>query len=228
MSATLIQADYAKYCGKEVRIIDSSGKTFAFSEGPLFIWDVCPAGGADVSADISGEGSKPRHCARLGLCWTQLLTNPALAFVELKGDGDCLGDNPGGLTVQILDNNIFDPVVDDNWQPSFRGPHTARPSGIAAAIASASSVAAASAAQPVVTAVPVVSAAPVDANGVTGGGTSEPAGAAPCAYGKKRCQGLSAQTCNYIDNVPTLGMSCVSFLHPYTSLQRAELTMQTG
>jgi hypothetical protein len=65
MSGTLIQADYAKYCGKEVRIIEASGKTFAFSEGPLFIWDKCAACGTEVSADISGEGSKSSHRARL-------------------------------------------------------------------------------------------------------------------------------------------------------------------
>ncbi|GFZ44955.1 hypothetical protein JCM24511_02681 [Saitozyma sp. JCM 24511] len=84
VNATMMQGDPSGWCGKEVQLVDSSGNQFSFSEGSLFIWDACAAAVSSHIVDLSAK-----------------------AFTELKG-GTCSGNNPTGLTINILNSNVWD------------------------------------------------------------------------------------------------------------------------
>ncbi|KAK1923963.1 hypothetical protein DB88DRAFT_540051 [Papiliotrema laurentii] len=83
INQNLVWGDPAEYCGKEVQIVQADGTVLDFPEGPLFIWDSCEACASNPIVDVSAK-----------------------VFTQLKG-GSCAGNNPGGLTVRVLDNNIW-------------------------------------------------------------------------------------------------------------------------
>ncbi|ODO08362.1 hypothetical protein L198_00087 [Cryptococcus wingfieldii CBS 7118] len=87
INAATLSGDPSKYCGREVQITKDDGSKFHYSGGKLYIWDGCQACQDANSAIID-------------------LSAPA--FVELKGE-TCLGNNPEGLTYEVLDNYVVHP-----------------------------------------------------------------------------------------------------------------------
>jgi len=87
VNATLLKGDPETFCGKQLAIYDSDGAELQFSEGPLIIWDACVA--AETSNIVDASAS---------------------VFTQIKG-GTCGGTNPTGLKVQILDTNIWEPIL---------------------------------------------------------------------------------------------------------------------
>ncbi|KAE8539207.1 hypothetical protein D1P53_004300 [Cryptococcus gattii VGV] len=88
-NSALVAADPAQWCGREVKIYNADGSEFTYSGGSLYIWDGCDA----CSSSDSG-----------------ILDLSAPTFVALKG-GTCAGNNPTGLTYEVLDNYIINPSV---------------------------------------------------------------------------------------------------------------------
>ena len=82
MNYNMLSNDRAKWCGKEVQIFDSTGKQITIDEGPFVLMDACQA---CMTSDIIDVSAK--------------------AFAAIKG-GNCAGNNPEGLTVKIIDNNV--------------------------------------------------------------------------------------------------------------------------
>ncbi|OXG47103.1 hypothetical protein J010_05192 [Cryptococcus neoformans] len=88
-NSALVAANPARWCGREVKIYKADGNEFTYSGGSLYIWDGCDA----CSSSDSG-----------------ILDLSAPTFVELKG-GTCTGNNPTGLTYEVLYNYIVNPSV---------------------------------------------------------------------------------------------------------------------
>ncbi|ODN97961.1 hypothetical protein I350_07598 [Cryptococcus amylolentus CBS 6273] len=87
INAATLAGDPHKYCGREVQITKAGGSKFNYSGGKLYIWDGCQAC-QDANSGI--------------------IDLSAPTFVELKG-GTCSGNNPDGLTYEVLDNYVVDP-----------------------------------------------------------------------------------------------------------------------
>jgi hypothetical protein len=102
VNASAMDVDAASLCGKQVSIKDASGNEFSFSEGPLFIWDACDAARTVPIVDLSAK-----------------------AFSELKGN-TCSGNNPTGLTISIMDNNVWQPISKRDEKPRVRSRHFAQ------------------------------------------------------------------------------------------------------
>ncbi|AAW45484.2 expressed protein [Cryptococcus deneoformans JEC21] len=128
-NSALVAANPAKWCGREVKIYNADGGEFAYSGGSLYIWDGCDA----CSSSDSG-----------------ILDLSAPTFVELKG-GTCAGNNPTGLTYEVLDNYIVNPSVGLGSGYSEEVGSDDMGVGSTTAAASGSAVAVTSASRPVVT-----------------------------------------------------------------------------
>ncbi|EIW70577.1 hypothetical protein M231_04436 [Tremella mesenterica] len=88
-NATMVNADPDQWCGRKVQVWDANGDLINFSEGSFVIWDGCAACAEEPRLDFS-----------------------ALAFVDIKG-GTCDGNNPSGLTYQVMDEYVWDPIKAD-------------------------------------------------------------------------------------------------------------------
>jgi hypothetical protein len=82
MDYSMVSADKAKWCGKEVQIFGADGKEITIDEGPFVLFDGCAACMTEGIIDVSAK-----------------------AFAAIKG-GNCGGNNPTGLTVKILDRSV--------------------------------------------------------------------------------------------------------------------------
>ena len=116
MNYTMVSGDKEKWCGKEVQIFDETGKQITIDEGPFVLYDACAACMSTGIIDVSAK-----------------------AFAAIKG-GNCGGNNPTGLTVKIIDNNVSPSGTASNGSPPA--------SAVAAAAVDESSVAPAESAAP--------------------------------------------------------------------------------
>ncbi|KIR56766.1 hypothetical protein I315_00951 [Cryptococcus gattii Ru294] len=128
-NSALVAADPAQWCGREVKIYNADGSEFTYSGGSLYIWDGCDA----CSSSDSG-----------------ILDLSAPTFVALKG-GTCTGNNPTGLTYEVLDNYIVNPSVGLGAGYSEGADSDDTEAGPTAVAASSSAVAVTSAARAVIT-----------------------------------------------------------------------------
>ena len=184
-----------------VQIIDSTGKPLSISDGPLFIWDACAACAGASIIDLSG-GQSPF----ISLCTDQLRSETylvlAMAFTDLKG-GSCAGNNPEGLTIRVLDNNIMEWTGLGSGSQGGGGGEQAppTPSSSSASSSASSNNALHSTFSPVIHEVvptpsssrspgPSRSTSPPQpsTSGSSGGG---------CTFGAWQCDGLTLQVCNY-------------------------------
>ncbi|OCF43029.1 hypothetical protein I317_03122 [Kwoniella heveanensis CBS 569] len=91
-----VWADPATWCGRGVRLWKPDGTEYISPDGPLYIWDSCAAcAGGGAILDVSGP-----------------------TFVDVKG-GTCGGNNPTGITYEVLDTYVVDPSV--GLRPSGAG-----------------------------------------------------------------------------------------------------------
>ncbi|WVF71118.1 hypothetical protein IAT40_005915 [Kwoniella sp. CBS 6097] len=98
-----VWADPAAWCGRGVRLWKPDGTEYISPDGPLYIWDSCLncAGGGAI-LDVSGP-----------------------TFVDIKG-GTCGGNNPTGVTYEVLDTYVVDPSV-GHQPPGVGGPVSSAP-----------------------------------------------------------------------------------------------------
>jgi len=89
LDANMVSGNLDLYCGKQVTVFDENGDEFEFSEGPFVIWDACVACIGNGRIDMSAK-----------------------AFTEIK-NGTCSGNNPTGLSFQINNQNIWQPIPQD-------------------------------------------------------------------------------------------------------------------
>ncbi|WOO83372.1 uncharacterized protein LOC62_05G006896 [Vanrija pseudolonga] len=82
MNYTMVSGDKEKWCGKEVQIFGPDGKEITIDEGPFVLFDGCAACMSTGIIDLSAK-----------------------AFAAVKG-GTCAGNNPEGLTIKVLGNNV--------------------------------------------------------------------------------------------------------------------------
>ncbi|KAL1405868.1 hypothetical protein Q8F55_007547 [Vanrija albida] len=115
MNYTMVSGDKEKWCGKEVQIFGADGKEITIDEGPFVLFDGCAACMSTGIIDLSAK-----------------------AFAAIKG-GTCGGNNPEGLTVKVLNNNV---------SPSGRVGGGSPPASVAPVAASSQAAAATTSAAP--------------------------------------------------------------------------------
>lgn len=112
MNYDMLSNNKAKWCGKEVQLFDASGKQITIDEGPFILWDGCAACASASIVDVSAK-----------------------AFIAASG-GTC-GNNPEGITVKIIDNDLSASLGAEPAPPTPQEPAPAAPSSAAPAPSSA-------------------------------------------------------------------------------------------
>ncbi|WVQ99743.1 hypothetical protein IAU59_006885 [Kwoniella sp. CBS 9459] len=100
-----VWADPATWCGRGVKLWKPDGTEYVSPDGPLYIWDSCLA--------CAGGGA--------------ILDVSAPTFVDIKG-GTCGGNNPTGVTYEVLDTYVVEPSVGLQGPGAGGGASSAPPS----------------------------------------------------------------------------------------------------
>ncbi|ODN72752.1 hypothetical protein, variant [Cryptococcus amylolentus CBS 6039] len=93
MNRSMVNGDLSAWCGKEVKVFLGDGTEVEYDE-PLVLWDVCEAAETAPIIDFSVD-----------------------FYLNLMENGDCMsnnGNNPAGLKIQIVDNQIWAPAPGSN------------------------------------------------------------------------------------------------------------------
>ncbi|WVQ77867.1 hypothetical protein IAR50_007565 [Cryptococcus sp. DSM 104548] len=91
MNQTWMEGEKSAWCGKEVKIFSEDGIELVWDE-PLVLWDTCAECATHVKIDL---GTGPSLVLNDSVCSSQ-------------------GNNPSGLKVQVMDNQIWAPAPDGN------------------------------------------------------------------------------------------------------------------
>ncbi|TYJ52605.1 hypothetical protein B9479_006775 [Cryptococcus floricola] len=98
MNRSMVDGDLSAWCGKEVKVFLGDGTEVEYDE-PLVLWDVCEAAETAPMVDFSVD-----------------------SYLKLMENGDCMsnnGNNPAGLKIQIVDNQIWAPAPgSDSYSPT--------------------------------------------------------------------------------------------------------------
>ncbi|RSH89078.1 hypothetical protein EHS25_002744 [Saitozyma podzolica] len=187
MNANVLNADLAGWCGKEVKVFQD-GAEVVLDEGPFVLFDGCGACESAMIVDFSVK-----------------------AAVMMMPGQVCTGANPSGLTVQVVDTQIWDFPRDDSWQPTAASQpmKTSSNAGITGVGGSGGNAAAASVttgAAAVATSSAGGAAATAAASAATGASSAAATGstggtltANQCSpKGATQCSGGENQICNYV------------------------------